>query len=126
MEDNLHIHKLTAAHVNVHICTQEFLRQYRNIETVGIETRKVTAFNIIGNTACHFLKGRTIRHIFIINAMNGRSFCRNMHFGIDAHGLGFLIPVGIYLEITDFDYSVGVDICSRSLQIKKDNRIFQI
>ena len=106
MEDNLHIHKLAAAHVDIHIRTQEFFRQNGNIETVGIETGKVAAFNIIGDAARHFLKRGTVRYILIINAMNGGSFRRNMHFGIDTHGFGFLVPVGIYFEITDFYYSV--------------------
>ena len=126
VEDNLYIHKLAAAHIYIHVCTQEFFRQYRNIKAIGIESGKVAAFNIIGYIACHFLERGAFCHIFVVNAMNGRSLFRYVHFGIDAHGFGFLVSVGIYFEITDFYYSVRVNVCTGGLQVKKDNRIFKI
>ena len=126
MEDDLHVDKLPAAHVDIHIGTEEFFGQHGDVETIGIEAGQVASFDVVGYAACHFLESGTIGHVGIVYAMHSRGFGRDVHFGIDTHGFGLLIPVGIYLEVTDFDNSVWVDIGTRSLQIKKDYRIFQI
>ena len=89
---------------------------YESMSFVGIESGKVAAFNIIGYIACHFLERGAFCHIFVVNAMNGRSLFRYVHFGIDAHGFGFLVSVGIYFEITDFYYSVRVNVCTKTHQ----------
>ena len=106
VENDLHVHKLAAAHVNVHTGTKELFRQDGDIKTVGVEARQVASFNVIGNVARHFLECGAVGYIGIVDAMNGRCFGRNGHFGVDTHGFGLLIPVGIYLEVTNFDNSV--------------------
>lgn len=49
-----------------------------------------------------------------------------MHLRIDTQSLGFLIPVRINFQITDFNNTVCVDIGSGRLKIEKDDGIFQI
>ena len=123
MENDLHIHKLAAAHVNIHARTKEFFGQDRNIKAVGIESCQVAAFNVVGNIARHFLEGGTVGHILVIDAMHAGGFLGNVHFGIDAHGFGFFVAIRINLQITDFHYPVRIDIGTGGLQIEEDQRI---
>ena len=77
-------------HVNVYSCAQELLSQNRNVETIGIETGQVTSLNVPGYLFCHFLEGRAVCHICVINTVDSRGLFGNVHFRIDTQGLRFL------------------------------------
>ena len=126
MENDLYIHKLAAAQVNIYTGAKKFFRQHGNIKTVGIKSCQITSFYIIGNSTGHFFEGRTICHILVIDAMNSRRTFGNMHFRIDTKCFCFLITIGVYFEITDFNDTVYIDTRSGRLQIKKNNRVFEV
>ena len=109
MENDLYIHKLAAAQVNIYTGTKKFFGQHGNIKTVGIKSCQVTSFYIIGNGTGHFFEGRAIYHIRIIDTMNGRCAFGNMHFRINTKCFCFLITIGMYFEITDFNDTVYID-----------------
>lgn len=46
--NHLHVNEFSFHHVNVYSCAQELLGQNRNVETIGIETGKVTSLNVPG------------------------------------------------------------------------------
>ena len=123
VENHLNIHKLTLANVYIDTGTKKFFHQYRHIETVGIKSRQIGSFNVIGNVFGNLLECGTIRYIGIINAMNGRRSFGNVHFRIDTQGFSLFIAVRIYFEITNFYDPVCVDIGTRCFQIKKNNRV---
>ena len=124
MIDYLHVDELTLHQVDVHPCTEELLCQDRNVEAVGVKASQVAAFDVGSYLLRHILEGRAVLDVFIINAMDGRCLFGNMHFGVDAESLAFLIAVRIDFEVADFYNSVRVYIRTRGFQIKKHQGIF--
>ena len=120
--DNLYIYKLTFSQVEVNTYTKKLFNKNGNIESVRVKTSDITTFNIVGNLLGYFLKGRTLCHILIVYAMNGRRFFRNVHPRVYSHGLCFFFSVWINLQITDFDDTICHYICTRCFQIEENNR----
>ena len=63
-------------HVNVYSCAQELLGQNRNVETIGIETGKVTSLNVTANfqSTWNFISPSVIIALFGIDFLCGCIF----------------------------------------------------
>lgn len=58
--------------------------------------------------------------------MNGSRCFRNVHFRVDAQGLGLFVTVRINLQVADFYNTVCINVGARGLQVEEHERIFQV
>ena len=75
MVDVLNIDTLHAVKINVQSGTQQFLNQYGDVETVGIETGEVAVFeHLLIDVAGSFFEGGALFHIVVRDAMDIHDF----------------------------------------------------
>ena len=124
--EHLYINGIMARKVNVHLRTQEFLGKQRKVETIRVETCKVTPLELVCNLTRHILEKRTILHILVINAMDSRSNLGNMHSRVYAAGILCFAAIGINLYVANLHNAVLGDIGTRGLEVKKYYRFLKI
>ena len=126
VKDILHVDEFTFAEIHVHTGPHKLLDQHRQIEAVRIETAEVASLDKLGQRLGDLRKKRAILHVFVRNAVNGRSFGRNRHSRIDPPRTDDLLAVGHNLDHRYFDDAVPCDVDAGRFQIEENDRPLEV